>query len=117
MDDLQQIHIEGKTKPHVWETDQAWMETHDHPLWKKYSEEAKNAGHGGMDFFVLNAFIECCKNNEEFPLDVYDMATWSVITPLSEVSVKEGGSRQEIPDFTKGQWNQRKNTFNHRADY
>lgn len=117
MDDLQQIHIEGKTKPHVWESDQTWMETFDHPLWKKYSEEAKNAGHGGMDFFVLNAFVECCKNNEEFPLDVYDMATWSVITPLSEISVKEGGTRQEIPDFTKGQWNQRKNTFNHRADY
>ena len=117
MDDLQQIHIEGKTKPHAWETDQTWMETYDHPLWKKYSEEAKNAGHGGMDFFVLNAFVECCKNNEEFPLDVYDMATWSVITPLSEISVKEGGTRQEIPDFTKGQWNQRKNTFNHRADY
>ena len=117
MDDLQQIHIEGKTKPHVWESDQTWMETFDHPLWKKYSEEAKHAGHGGMDFFVLNAFVECCKNNEEFPLDVYDMATWSVITPLSEMSVKEGGTRQEIPDFTKGQWNQRKNTFNHRADY
>lgn len=117
MDDLQQIHIEGTTKPHVWETDQTWMKTYDHPLWKKYSEEAKNAGHGGMDFFVLNAFVECCKNNEEFPLDVYDMATWSVITPLSEISVKEGGTRQEIPDFTKGQWNQRKNNFNHRADY
>lgn len=117
MDDLQQIHIEGKTKPHVWESDKNWMETYDHPIWKKYSEVAKNAGHGGMDFFVLNAFVECCKNNEEFPLDVYDMATWSVITPLSEISVKEGGTRQEIPDFTKGQWNQRKNNFNHRADY
>ncbi len=117
MDDLQQIHIEGKTKPHVWETDQTWMETYDHPLWKKYSAEAKNAGHGGMDFFVLNAFVECCKNNEEFPLDVYDMATWSVITPLSETSVKEGGSKQDIPDFTQGKWSSRKNTFNHRADY
>jgi len=61
--------------------------------------------------------VECCKNNEEFPLDVYDMATWSVITPLSENSVKEGGSRQEIPDFTQGKWSNRKNTFNHRADY
>lgn len=117
MDDLQQIHIEGKTSPHRWESDTQWMEKYDHPLWQKYSEAAKSAGHGGMDFFVLNAFVECCKHNEEFPIDVYDMATWACITPLSEKSISEGGSKQDIPDFTNGKWKTRQNGFNNRKEY
>ncbi len=117
MDDLNQLHIEGKTKPHQWESADNWFKEYDHPLWVKYATSAAESGHGGMDFFVLNAFVECCKNNEEFPLDVYDLATWSVITPLSEQSVAEGGTRKEIPDFTQGRYKLRKNTFNDRKDY
>ena len=49
------------------------MDEYDHPLWKQYSKDAEGAGHGGMDFFVDNAFIECIKRNAEFPLDVYDL--------------------------------------------
>ncbi|MEY2937478.1 MAG: hypothetical protein RL062_67, partial [Bacteroidota bacterium] len=116
-DDLQQLHIEGKTPSHRWENDTQWMTQYDHPLWKKYEAAAKESGHGGMDFFVLNAFVECCKKNEEFPIDVYDMATWSAITPLSEKSVAEGGSKQDIPDFTKGKWRTRVNNFNNRKEY
>jgi hypothetical protein len=93
------------------------MNKYDHPLWKKYSAEAENAGHGGMDFFVINAFIECVKRNEPFPLDVYDMATWYAITPLSEISVARGGERQEIPDFTRGKWIQRQPEFIGRLEY
>ena len=56
-----------------------------------YAKDAEGAGHGGMDFFVDNAFIECIKRDAEFPLDVYDLATWYSITPLSEKSIAEGG--------------------------
>ena len=38
------------------------------------------------------------------PIDVYDMATWMAITPLSEQSIAHGGMPQAIPDFTRGQW-------------
>jgi predicted dehydrogenase len=117
MDDLNQLHLEGKTKPHQWESAESWFEQYDHPLWKKYAQAAAESGHGGMDFFVLNAFVECCKNDEDFPLDVYDLATWSVITPLSEKSIAEGGARMEIPDFTHGRYKVRKNTFNDRTAY
>ena len=54
-----------------------------------------------MDFFVDNAFIECIKRDAPFPLDVYDLATWYAITPLSEKSIAEGGTMQYIPDFTR----------------
>ena len=65
---------------------------------------AESSGHGGMDYFVDNAFIECIKQNKPFPLDVYDLASWYAITPLSEKSIANNGAPQDIPDFTKGEW-------------
>ncbi len=106
------IYIEGKSaKSHQWENTEKWLKEYDHPLWKKYENDAAGAGHGGMDFFVDNAFIECVKRGINFPLDVYDLATWYAITPLSEKSIAEGGQVQEIPDFTRGKWQQRKPDF------
>jgi hypothetical protein len=37
-------------------------------------------------------------------MDVYDLATWYSITPLSEKSIAEGSAPQQIPDFTRGAW-------------
>jgi hypothetical protein len=70
-----------------------------------------------MDFFVVNAFIECIKRKVNFPLDVYDLATWYAVTPLSEKSIAENGQVQEIPDFTKGKWKNRKADFAMNPDY
>jgi hypothetical protein len=64
-----------------------------------------------MDFFVLNSFIECVKNNLPFALDVYDLATWYAITPLSEMSIARDGAMMEIPDFTSGAWAEREPIF------
>lgn len=105
------VYIEGKSKPHQWDNSKQWLEQYDHPLWKKYAKDAEGAGHGGMDFFVDNAFIECIKRDEPFPMDVYDLAAWYSITPLSEKSIAEGGSLQQIPDFTRGKWQSRKPVF------
>jgi hypothetical protein len=44
-------------------------------------------------------------------MDVYDLATWYAITPLSESSIAQGGSLQQIPDFTRGKWLNRKPIF------
>jgi hypothetical protein len=104
----QRIHIEGTTKGHGWEAMDAWFEKYDHPLWKKYGEGATEAGHGGIDFFVMNAFIESAKQNIAPPMDVYDAAAWSAVTPLSELSIENNGAPQDFPDFTRGMWVKRK---------
>jgi len=111
MDINDSIFIEGKTPSHNWESDQKYMKEYDHSLWKKYEHLAEGAGHGGMDWFIINDFVESVKNNTPPPLDVYDCATMSVITPLTENSIKEGGKPQKFPDFTKGKWKNRKSTF------
>jgi hypothetical protein len=106
------IYIEGLSpKSHQWENPEAYLKQHDHPLWKRFESDTAGAGHGGMDFFVVNAFIECIKRAVPFPMDVYDLATWYAITPLSEKSIEENGQVQEIPDFTRGKWKNRKADF------
>ena len=108
-DDGNRIYIEGQAKkPHAWDDADEWLKKYDHPLWKKYGELAMGAGHGGMDFFVINAFVESAKQNIAPPMDAYDAAAWSAITPLSELSIENNGEPQDFPDFTRGNWIKRK---------
>lgn len=111
MDLNNSIYLEGKSEPHRWEDDSTYLEKYDHPLWKKYEDKAVGAGHGGMDFFVINAFVEAIKNKAPTPLDAYDAASWSAITPLSEQSIANGSEPAFFPDFTRGQWMKRKPYF------
>lgn len=117
MDVNDSIYIEGKSKPHEWDKAEEWLTKYDHPLWKKYGNDASGAGHGGMDWFVLHAFIESVKRKVNTPQDVYDAVTWSAVTPLSETSIRLGGETVEFPDFTQGQWMYRKNNFALNDDY
>ncbi len=101
------VYVEGKSaKPHEWDDEKIWLEKYDHPLWKRWGTEDKEkaAGHGGIDFFVIHGFIEAAKRGGPAPLDVYDAAAWSAITPLSEKSIELGNETVDFPDFTNGQW-------------
>jgi hypothetical protein len=112
MDVAKGIYVEeASAKPHQWDDQKAWLDKYDHPLWQRYGSDAQGAGHGGMDFFVIHAFIESCKRKQPTPMDVYDAAAWSAITPLSEQSVEMGNKTIEFPDFTGGQWMYRKPVF------
>lgn len=111
MDVNKSVHIEGQSKAHAWEESKAWFEKYDHPLWKKFGDDAKTAGHGGMDFFVFHHFVESAKRNQAPQMDVYDAATWLAITPLSEASIATGSTPQAFPDFTRGRWTERKPDF------
>lgn len=117
MDLNQSIHIEGRSPPHKWEPFQAYQDQYDHPLWRKYADSAAGAGHGGMDYFVIHAFVEAVKAEAPMPIDIYDAVAWSAITPLSEQSIAEGFRTLEFPDFTKGLWRSRKPIFAFDASY
>lgn len=107
--DGNRIYIEGEAKkPHEWDDATPWLKKYDHPLWQKYGELATGAGHGGMDYFVMKSFVESALANVAPPIDAYDAAAWSAITPLSEASIENNGEPQDFPDFTRGQWIDRK---------
>jgi hypothetical protein len=68
-------------------------------------EEAKRmGGHGGMDFIMLWRIVYCLRNGEPLDQDVYDAAAWTVVGPLSEISVANRGKTLDVPDFTRGHW-------------
>jgi predicted dehydrogenase len=112
MSDNRSIYLEDMSpEPHRWEPFESYRERYDHPLWKRHEEEATGAGHGGMDFFVVHAFIESVKRRVPPPLDVYAAASFSVISALSEQSILKGGEPMEFPDFTRGRWVRREFSF------
>lgn len=109
MEDGNRIHIEGQTENvngwmDSWDDFTPYREKYEHPLWQKYSIEGIHAGHGGMDYLVLSAFVDAVKEGEKPPIDVYDTATWMAITCLSEESIALGSHPVAVPDFTDGLW-------------
>lgn len=117
MDLNKSLHIEGVSPKHQWEDAAGYLEKYDHPLWKRLEQKAVGAGHGGMDFFLLNAFVESAKRDTAPPIDVYDAATWLAITPLSEQSIALGGQTMTFPDFTRGRWTVKEPDFALGDDY
>ena len=109
--DANSIYIEGETKDeHRWEDEDRLIKEFDHPLWKRFEDKAQGSGHGGMDFFILRAFIESLKGAKPV-IDVYDAVSMSVISPLSEKSIRLGSASVKIPDFTRGKWKKNKPIF------
>ena len=106
-EDNKSIYIEGESPSHEWENFYEYIKKNDyeHPVWKDYFElGVKEQGHGGMDYLVLRAFIEDGILKSRPPIDTYESALLSSITPLSEKSIALGSQPVEIPDFTKGKW-------------
>lgn len=73
-------------------------------IWKNIKPEEIELGHGGMDWFAYNAFVDALESGVEMPIDVYDAATWQAVSVLSEISIQQGGAPQVMPDFTNGKW-------------
>ena len=105
MKDNKSIYIEGRSpESHRWEKEEPYLKEYDHPLWKRFEQQAAGSGHGGMDFFIVRAFVEALKDDQSPVIDVYDAVSMSVIVPLSEKSIKSNSASIQIPDFTRGKW-------------
>lgn len=117
MDVNESLMLEGLTKEHEWTPASEWLKKYDHPLWKNGEKKAEGSGHGGMDYFLINSFVESVKRNQAPAIDVYDGATMMVITPLSEQSVSLGSMPVPFPDFTRGKWMNKKPDFGIRHQF
>ncbi|MEM9849566.1 MAG: alpha-N-acetylgalactosaminidase, partial [Bacteroidota bacterium] len=84
---------------------QAMREKYKHPIWTTLKAEIEaNGGHGGMDFVQIYRLIDCLHRGMPLDMDVYDAADWSVVIPLSKLSVELGSVAVQFPDFTRGKW-------------
>ncbi len=107
---LNKIYLEDRSpgQGHSWEDIDGYSEKYDHPLWKKFGDTAIKTGHGGSDYLCMRDFVESIRNKTEVPIDVYDAASWSIITTLTEESVNNKSRPVDFPDFTRGKWQSRK---------
>ncbi len=92
---------EGASWGHRFTDMNTFFPEHEHPLWKDYTAVG---GHGGIDYLVMRGFVEAVKAGTQTPIDVYDTASWMVISCLSEDSIAMGSMPVAIPDFTNGKW-------------
>lgn len=76
-------------------------------VWKNITKEQMESGHGGMDSIEFIEFAKALMSGAEMPIDVYDAASWMVISALSEQSIARGGASVDVPDFTGGRWTMR----------
>ena len=76
------------------------------PFVKELEEKAKKVGgHGGMDFIMDYRLVYCLQHGLPLDMDVYDMAEWCCLGPLTRLSLENGSAPVAVPDFTRGAWN------------
>ncbi|MBQ6074263.1 MAG: Gfo/Idh/MocA family oxidoreductase [Bacteroidales bacterium] len=73
------------------------------PALEKLAKEV--GGHGGMDFIMDYRLVYCLRHGLPLDMDVYDLAEWCCVAPLSLISLEHGSMPVEVPDFTRGAWN------------
>ena len=84
------------------------MEKYKHPIQAELEETARQLGavaHGGMDYIMDYRLVYCLRNGLPLDMDVYDLAEWSCLVPLSKISLENGSAPVAVPDFTRGHWN------------
>lgn len=101
-----EVFIDGmhdEEQPSELDNLDSFRDQYEDPIWRTFNPD-DNAAHGGTDYLTLRAFVESIQKQTEPPIDVYDMATWKAVTPLSEQSIAHGGHPVDFPDFTRGMW-------------
>lgn len=103
--DWKSIYIENLSpEQNTYEPEDKWIGKYNHRLWREEGAKAEGSGHGGVDYMVLDDFFSAVGDKKLPSIDVYDAAAWSAISALSEMSIAEGNTPVDFPDFTRGQW-------------
>jgi hypothetical protein len=105
------LFLDGQKDHKRWGSVKDYKKRFEHPLWTRLKKLAKKGGHGGMDYVMSWRLMQCVREGLVPDMDVYDAAAWSAPAPLSEQSVRSGGSAVEFPDFTRGRWDQPRTAF------
>jgi len=97
-------YVEGRGRNDQWVDAATLRAEFDHPLWKELEEQAKGAGHGGMDFIEDYRLIKCLREGKPLDMTVYDAVALSSVVGLSVESIAKRGRPIDVPDFTNGRF-------------
>ncbi len=98
------VYLEGKSPYDQWEPASKYKKEYEHPLWTQLGDKARPYGHWGGDYLMMYRLIKAFHQGQLVDIDVYDATSWSVISPLSEISVANKSKTMDFPDFTRGKW-------------
>lgn len=105
---IMQFFFKGDDSPVEGAQCEDILKKYRHPISAGILEKARTIGHhDGMDYIMDYRMVYCLHHGLPLDMDVYDAALWSSIIPLSEQSILAGSTPVEIPDFTRGRWQQR----------
>ncbi|MGB7327940.1 MAG: Gfo/Idh/MocA family oxidoreductase [Rubripirellula sp.] len=108
----------GPNHAYQWRPGSQVYDQYVHPLWQHMVDVAEKKG-TAMDGFVWKdqlrsgdmtedyRLIEALLTGQQPDFDVYDAASWSVVSALSEQSVANRSQAVDFPDFTRGKWKTR----------
>lgn len=85
----------------------ALTKKYESPIVTRYLAQAKKVGgHGGMDYIMDSRLVYCLQHGLPFDMDVYDLGEWCCLAELGSLSMDNGNKPVEVPDFTRGHWNE-----------
>jgi len=108
------IYIDGQSpKEHQFEPADKYLKQYEPQILKNYNPPERKAirGHGSADTRTpirWHRLVAALAENKMPDWDVYDSVTSSAISPVTEVSCTNKSQAVDFPDFTKGQWENRK---------
>ena len=88
--------------PKMWTPTDGWREVDwglvpgDVPL------HIRQSGHGGADWWPVDAFVGAILGKGEVSMNVYDAVETAAPAILAAESAEEGGALKEVPDFRRG---------------
>jgi predicted dehydrogenase len=85
-----------------WQPLWDYADEFEHPYWREHGATAREAGHGGGDYFIIEDFVRAIAGGVSPAIDVYDAVAWSSVYPLSMESAAQGGRPVAIADFRRG---------------
>lgn len=106
---IKKVYVEGRSPSEdQWQPLEDYLSEYQHPIWKNFDETKfqKSRGHGGGATTPLmwERLIKALRSGNPPDENVYDAVTWSVISPLTELSVGAKSMAVDFPDFTRGKW-------------
>lgn len=81
-----------------WGNAEKYAAKYEHDVWKDYLKSDMIGGHDGIDYLVYTDFFGAVRDGKPMPIDVYEGAVLMAVTPLSEISAREG-REVEFPRF------------------
>ncbi|MBK35806.1 MAG: hypothetical protein CME26_09795 [Gemmatimonadetes bacterium] len=93
------IWLEG-----ICENKNAWMdlsaleEEYMPELWRNPSEQAKQAGHGGGDYFEVFDFVKSIVEGTPCPIGIYEAMDMTLPGLVSQASIANEGQWMDVPD-------------------